>query len=334
MSDQDSEPTGTERPFRDPQQPFRTAPQELLRVPLVSDPQWLYRALFVTAVACVAASVLYFHLTRGPTPVPFALALIPGLALATFACSLVAWVARRKGGTLELEMDRTRLALRSPDDFESVLDRTEPYGAALLTDPRGDRRVLVLSQHGEPVLVLEQSADKSQRKALSSAWEQRHVVADLAGVPLSAATPNAVQLVSGQSLDPVLERFSKGLDVDVPICSYVLTTGEVLRVDPSEVRLGARSYALDGSAKPGAARVLEIRGTSGEHGSVLALETAEGRVRFVPFDPNGPSVEAAVQQGIDAIVPPAVFALLVAKTGAAKGGFDEWDAAPPSAKAA
>lgn len=311
--------------------PFRDASRALVRVPLVSDPPWLYGAVAATAVLCVCGSLLYFSLTRGNVAMPFALAALPGLALATFACSLVAFVARRRGGTLSLEVDHARVALRAPHDYETLLERTEPHGAALLSEPSARTRVLVLSQHGEPVLLLERGASS---RAVAS-WAARTVESELAAVPLSAATPNAVELAKGQTLDEVLERLGVGLDDDVPLCTYPLPSGEILRISHDEVRLGSRAVSLDGARGVRGGRAVRRRaqGPQGDQGPLLELFTekpAEAPVVegagvaadmvFTPIDANGLSYDSAKMCSVSAMVPPAVFALLVALTKPSVGG--------------
>lgn len=191
-------------------------PAATLRVPVCSDPKWLRSAVLgLTA----GASGLFIALFAS-TNVSAALGLVPGMTVGVFGGSALAAWARRRGGTISLVATPGRLDVSDEERRVEVVDLTSPYGALLLTG--NGRRVLILSQRNDPIVLIESLAPPSTP---SAAWSARVAKVDLDAVALSAATSHAFALLPGQSLDPLLAHLEATLDPDAPWMLQPTSTG-------------------------------------------------------------------------------------------------------------
>lgn len=183
-------------------------PASTLRVPVCSDPKWLRSAVLGLTAGASGVFVALFARTN----VGAFLGVLPGMTVGVFGGSALAAWARRRGGTISLVATPGRLDVSDEDRRVELVDLTSPYGALLLAD--ATRRVLLLSQHNDPVVVIESAA--TTRAAPSAAWKARTAEVDLGAVALSSATSHAFALLPGESLDPLLAHLEATLDADAP----------------------------------------------------------------------------------------------------------------------
>ena len=191
-------------------------PAATLRVPVCSDPKWLRSAVLGLTAGVSGLFIALFARTN----VAAALGLVPGMTVGVFGGSALAAWARRRGGTISLVATPGRLDVSDEERRVEVVDLTSPYGALLLTG--AGRRVLILSQRNDPVVLIESLAPASTPTA---AWGARVAAVDLDAVALSAATSHAFALLPGQSLDPLLAHLEATLDPDAPWLLQPTSTG-------------------------------------------------------------------------------------------------------------
>ncbi len=285
-----------------------TATREVLTLPLRSAPPWLNSAVLGVGALSTAIFVLAFSRTAFSP----ALGILPGVTAGVFLGSALAARARRRGATVVLEAGVRKLDVRDPAQTLDVLDLTAPYSAVLLVDRKPGRRMLVVGQHGDPVVVLELGANASE---IPDAWKTRSLTLDLESLALSPASPNVVALAEGHTLDPLLAHLAPTLDAHTPWISQPTATGATLQVAAGELRLGPRTTPLDATVKAvnyavqtGGVAVAGLGLVQGDEGSVLLLACEDAVVE-----------KGAVAGNLtpDAYVPLAVFELVrvVAESG-------------------
>ena len=270
----------------------------------------------MTAV-CVAAFVLYFATLPVPRPPRF-LGILPGLAVATFAGSWLAWWGRKRGFTLKIEAKPTMLLLDAPTRREELVDRALPFGAMLVSDPRSGHRVLVLSQHHEPVMIL----DPHRGASPVHLWNQRTVSMDLSGVAISPASAHVLTLAGTHTVEPLLATLENDLNADAPWLLYPLPSGETLIAMRDEIRVGRRVAPVGAGT---VARKITVQTASGDMMglSILAGQTT---LLFACQDPSE-GVDTSGSDAPDAFLPPVIFAVIASRFGL------DGSAAPPPAKA-
>jgi hypothetical protein len=273
-----------------------------LVLPLRSDPPWLRLGLLAVTLGSLALFTLYFRLLSSrPHP---ALALLPGLAVATFAGSALAWWGRRRGATLHLETTGPRVLLRSPRESALRIDRALPFGALRIADRRGAPQVLVLTQGSETLLLL----DPQPSAAVPGRWQERSVALDLSAVALSPATAQVLTVAQGHGLDPLLAALESDLVTEVPRLQLALPSGESLTLTRETLRLGAREVALGAGAQ---ARRLTL---PVPHGEVRALSIRAGATELLLAcqDPGGSAEGATPATAPDAWLPAVLFEAVAA----------------------
>lgn len=273
-------------------------PATTLRVPVCSDPKWLRSAVLGLTAGVSGVFVALFARTN----VSAALGVLPGMTLGVFGGSALAAWARRRGGTISLVITPGRLDVSDEDRRVELVDLTSPYGALLLSD--ATRRVLILSQRNDPVVLIESLAP---RAAPSAAWEARVVRVDLDAVALSAATSHAFALLPGQSLDPLLAQLEATLDADAPWLLQPTTTG-TLTLTPGALALADRPELRDPihpvpyavKVQGGQVAGLGLASTADE-GSMLLLACDEATVE---------KRSAVTDNPVDAFIPMSTYEVL------------------------
>lgn len=212
-----------------------------LSLPLQSDPPWLQPAVLGVGAASIGAFVLLF----AQTAYAAALGVLPGVALGVFAGSALAARSRRRGATVHLQVARQRLEVADPDERYPVLDLGAPFSAALLVDKTSKRRMLVLGQEEDPIVVLEPAPPA---EPVGQPWASRVVTLDLDALALTPASPKVVALAEGQTLDALLAQLAPGLEPTTALLSQP-TAGGRLVIRHEEVRFGTRDLPLDGTVK-------------------------------------------------------------------------------------
>jgi hypothetical protein len=289
--------------------PYRESSPAALVIPLRSDPPWLRLGLVAVTLASIALFVFYFRLLPVPRPHP-ALALLPGLTMATFAGATLAWWGRRRGATLHLEASGPRLVLREPTQRALLLDRGRPFGAMLVADAAGGSRVLVLSQDQDPLMLL----DVSRAGAPSERWAARTITVDLSTVALSPATAQVLTLAEGQALSPLLSTLEDDLLDDAPLLSYPLPSGETLVVTREGMRIGNRELRFGEGTT---ARRIAIETPYGE-ATGLSIVGPDASFLIACQDAGAaPSEEGPASAAPDAWVPTVLFAAISSLMGAA-----------------
>ncbi len=249
-----------------------------LTIPLRSDPPWLTAA--VLGLATVSIGVFMAAFSR--TSFSPALGILPGVTAGVFLGSAMAARARRRGATVKLEASERRLDVLDPSQRLDVLDLVAPYSAVLLVDAKPGRRMLVLSQYGDPVVLLELNPAPGE---LPEAWRARALTLDLESLALSPASPNVVALAEGSSLDALLAHLAPSLDMGTPWISQPTQGGATLEVAPGEVRFGGRVVTLDATVKAvnyavsaAGVTVAALGLVQGDDGSVLLLACEDALV--------------------------------------------------------
>lgn len=194
-------------------------PAATLRVPVCSDPKWLRSAVLGMTAGVSGLFIALFARTN----VSAALGVLPGMTVGVFGGSALAAWARRRGGTISLVATPGRLDVSDEERRVEVVDLTSPYGALLLSGE--GRRVLILSQRNDPVVLIE---SLSPRAAPGAAWSARTRPVDLDAVALSAATSHTFALLPGDSLDPLLAHLEATLDPDAPWLLQPTGTGTLV----------------------------------------------------------------------------------------------------------
>ncbi|MEZ4394609.1 MAG: hypothetical protein R3A48_26345 [Polyangiales bacterium] len=249
-----------------------------LSLNLQSDPRWLALGI---AGTLAASNGLFIWLFSGSRLHP-ALGLLPGMSLAVFAGSVLAYRARRRGGELRLEANAFRVELRDPDGRRELLDLAAPMAAALVRGLHDGRRMLVVSQRDEPTVVIEQG--RGTRGHDDPAWVGRTLRADLDAAAISGASAGAVTLAEGGDLDPLLAHVAAHLDADAPWLLHPTPGGEMLTITAREISLGGRSVkvtpdlkVLDYAIGEKGAAVAAI-GVAGDEGALLLIGGDEAPV--------------------------------------------------------
>jgi hypothetical protein len=301
--------------------PYRESNPAALSIPLRSDPPWLRAGLLAVTLGAVALCTLYFALVT-PRP-PLTLALLPGLAVATFAGAWLAWWGRRRGGSLALESTSARLVLREPHRREELVDRAVPFGAVVVRDASTRRSVLVLSQGGEPVMLL----DTGPVAAPTDTWQARTVEVDLSGVALSPASAHVLTVAIHRSIDPLLDALAHDLTDTSPLLTYPLPSGEVLLVRRDEVRLGGKVVPVGAGTTT---RRTVIQYTQGGV-AACALTAGETTLRLACQATGEENDGTTASEAPDAHLPPVVFAVVCALFGLSPGKAPREDTAlgPP-----
>lgn len=273
-------------------------PAATLRVPVCSDPKWLRSAVLGFTAGVSGLFIALFASTN----VSAALGLVPGMTVGVFGGSALAAWARRRGGTISLVATPGRLDVSDEERRVEVVDLTSPYGALLLT---GDgRRVLILSQRNDPIVLIESLAPASTP---SAAWSARVVKVDLGAVALSAATSHAFALLPGQSLDPLLAYLEATLDPDAPWMLQPTSTG-TLTLSRGTLALSDRTplsdpiHPLDYAVKVQGGQIAGLGlASTADEGSMLLLACDEATVEKRAVVTDNP---------IDAFIPMSTYEVL------------------------
>lgn len=273
-------------------------PAATLRVPVCSDPKWLRSAVLGFTAGVSGLFIALFASTN----VSAALGIVPGMTVGVFGGSALAAWARRRGGTISLVATPGRLDVSDEERRVEVVDLTSPYGALLLT---GDgRRVLILSQRNDPIVLIESLAPASTP---SAAWSARVVKVDLGAVALSAATSHAFALLPGQSLDPLLAYLEATLDPDAPWMLQPTSTG-TLTLSRGTLALSDRTplsdpiHPLDYAVKVQGGQIAGLGlASTADEGSMLLLACDEATVEKRAVVTDNP---------IDAFIPMSAYEVL------------------------
>lgn len=291
------------------------APPERVTIPLRSDPPWLGVGVALVTLLCILVFMVYFKLRHQG---PLGLAVIPGLALGTFASAYLAWWGRRRGGTMRLEAEGTSLVLEEPGRREELLDRAMPFGAMLVVDRVSGRRVVVLSQNTDPVMVLDM---RRAPAPLSGPWAARTLTLDLSQVALSPATAHVLTVRDADTLDPLLGVLQPDLGSETPLLMCPMPSGETLIVTREEVRAGRRVWRVgEGTI----ARRITVQIATGEV-TGLSLLRGDASLLLASIDPSEVPEGRASTSAPDCYLPALVFAAVASLFGI--------EAAPASATA-
>jgi hypothetical protein len=275
-----------------------------LQLALQSDPPWLTPAIGGVAAASLGAFLAIFAAYGIDAP----LGLLPGTTVAVFVGSALAVWARRGGGSAWLQLRGAKLVLRERGHRVELVDLAAPSGASLLVDVDSGRRLLVLSQQSDPVLVLEGEgpAPGAARAAPSGFWAGRTVRGRLDALALSASTAHVYGLARGESLDALLDGLAAQLDDTAPWMTQHLGAGAVLSIEAEGVSLGARVLPRQGLQL--LAYALQAQG-----GRVAALGFGHGEGALVLVGCEEAAVARDAVTGDlspDGFVSPAVFEVL------------------------
>jgi hypothetical protein len=272
-------------------------------ISLRSDPPWLRLGLLALTLALTALMALYFRSLPSPRPHP-ALAILPGLALATFAGAWLAYWGRSRGGSLHLEVERRYVVLSEPRSRQEVVDRLEPFGAWLIRDPKSGHRVLVLSQGGAPLMLYE----RAPSQPVEGIWKRRHLEMDLGSIALSPASAHVYTLSRHATLEPLLAALGQNVgDENAPYLLFGLPSGETLRVGASGMRAGDRAVPLEGGDL--AARRITVQSAQGD---VVGLSVVAGETSFLLAcqDPGDTLDAASASDAPDGYLPATVWGAL------------------------
>lgn len=286
------------------------APSTLV-LPLQSDPPWLQSAILGIGGAAIATFVALFSRTSFSP----ALGLLPGIMTGVFAGSALAAWSRRKGATVKLEASNHRLHVSDLTDRHEVLDLTSPYAAALFVDRKPGRRMLVVGQHHDPVVLIETLPEGAV--AAPPEWASRTLTLDLDGLALSPASPNVIALARGRTLDPLLAHLAPSLDGRAPLLAQPTAGGPALQLLQGELRFGDRAVALDGGVRA-VPYAVQANGMS-----IAALGLVQNDSAVMLFACEDALVEKGAVAGNltpDAYVPLAAYELLRAVVDASAKG--------------
>lgn len=275
-----------------------------LQLALQSDPPWLTPAIGGVAAASLGAFLAIFAAYGIGAP----LGLLPGTTVAVFVGSAMAVWARRGGGSAWLHLRGAKILLAERGHQVELVDLGRPAGASLLVDEASGRRLLVLSQQSDPVLVLEgEGAARGTAAAASSAfWAERSVRARLESLALSASTAHVYGLARGQSLDALLDGLASQLDERAPWMAQPLGAGAVLSIEADAVCLGAKVLPREGLQ-------LLAYALSAQGGRVAALGFGQGEGALLLVGCEEATVARDAVSGdlsADGYVSPATFEVL------------------------
>jgi len=271
-----------------------------IEVPIRSDPPWLSLGIGCVIAGSIALSLLYFRTLEVARP-PLALALFPAFAAATFASAGLAWWSRRRSRSSQLRAEPGRLVLQEPGRRALIVDYARPFGATLVAQPGGGRRALVLSQSGEPWIVL----DTSKRTAPAGGWSARTVSLDLQTIALSPASANVVAVSDRGELGPLLDTLAPHVDADAPRLAITTATGAELVLTADSLRVGDAEFPREGTV----ARRMRIAAQQGE---IDGLSLARGdRAVLIASHGGAEQVEPADEHTApEAVLSPILFEMI------------------------
>ncbi len=276
---------------------------ETLRIPVQSDPPTLHRSV----LGLSGAASLAFAAMFAQSHLSAFLGVIPGMMVGVFGGAALAARGRRRGGTVSLLATPGRLDVSDPQRRVEVLDLTSPYGALLLTG--SGRRVLVLSQRHEPVVLLEEGATPAE---LAAPWKSRALAVDLGAVALSSATTHAFALLPGESLDALLAHLVATLEPDAPWMVQstpggllTLGPGELVYADRPPLKGDVQTLAYGVKVQGGQVAGLGLASAEGE-GGMLLLATEEATIERIAVPTDNP---------VDAFIATAAYEVLRAVYG-------------------
>jgi hypothetical protein len=291
-----------------PPPPSAVAASGAVTIPLRSDPPYLAVGVLAVTLVCIGIFLLYFRFMPEPRATLW-LAVMPGLALGTFASAAFAWWSRRRSGTMQLEAAPDRVVLREPARRAEIVDRAMPFGAALVTDRTGSGpRILVLSQRGEPTMVLD---TRGGGTAPEGPWVQRTIAVDLASVAVSPATAHVLTVRTHDSLGPLLDTLAGDLESSSPLLTYALPSGEVMIVTRDEIRAGKRVLPVGAGTT---ARRIGIQTPAGEV-SAISLASGDHALLLACLDPSDVVDGRGSSDAPDGYIPAVVFAVIAALFG-------------------
>jgi len=250
-----------------------------------------------------AASIGAFIALFAQTVYPALLGVLPGIAVGVFAGSALAASARRRGATVHLRVTPQHLEIVEGTEVYPVLDLGAPFAAALLVDERAKRRLLVLGQESDPLVVIE--APQST-EPLPEAWAPRVLSLDLDALALTPASPKVVALAVGQTLQTLLVPLAPALEATTPLLSQPTTGGRlVLRHDV--LRFGTRELPLDGSVRA----VPYVIQSNGLAIAAIGLSQGEGAMMLFACE-DAPVEKGAVTGNLtpDAYLPLSTYEIL------------------------
>jgi hypothetical protein len=221
---------------------LRETPSSTLTLPLYSAPIWSTYAV----LGVIAASVATFSALFSRTQFSWAIGIIPGITFGVFGGGALAAYLRRRGASVVLKATPRLLQIHDPDKVHDMLDLEASFATLLLVDPVSKQRALVVSQRGDPMVVLDRV---STATTPDPRWRDRALEIPLEGLALSPASPGVVALVEGQSLDGLLAHISESLVVGAPLLTQPTQGGPTLVVMSHEIQFGARTILLDATVK-------------------------------------------------------------------------------------
>lgn len=281
-----------------------------IHTPLRSDPPWLRLGLLGVTFGSVLICAVYFRYLASSHP-PIALSLMPGLAIATFAGSLLAWWGRRRGGTMQLETTPHRLVLQEPRRRQELVDCARPFGAMLVNDKNSGARALVVSQQGEPTVVYD--PDTQSTSSPPTSIKNRSISVDLAHVALSPDSANVITATVGTRIDPVLATLDRAVTDSTDWLRYPLPSGEVLQLTNDGIRIGDRVATI---GKPTIARRIAIQSPSGEI-TALSILCEENSFLLACHDPAGSGEGVTPVEAPDVYLPVLVWSVIAERFGVA-----------------
>jgi hypothetical protein len=221
---------------------LRENPSSTLTLPLYSAPPWSTYAV----LGVIAASVATFSAIFSRTQFSWTIGIIPGITFGVFGGSALAAHLRRRGASVTLKATPRLLQIHDPDKVHDILDMEAPFATLLLVDPATKQRALVVSQRGDPMVVLDRV---SSATVPDPRWQGRVLQLPLEGLALSPASPSVVALVEGQSLDGLLSHIGESLVAGAPLLTQPTQGGPALVVMSHEVQFGGRTIPLDATVK-------------------------------------------------------------------------------------
>jgi hypothetical protein len=291
---------------------YRASQHGDVRIPLRSDPPWLRAGLALVTAGSLALSAVYFRYLA-PSHPPIGLSVVPGLMLATFGGSAIAWWARRRGGTFLLESSPHRLVLQEPRRRIELVDRTRPFGAMLVKDEHSGARALILSQSGEPSVVYDPDTTAAPD---ASAWSSQSVTLDLGQTALSPDSSHVVTATLGTRIDAILQSLEPSLGDDTDWIRFPLPSGELLRLTRDRLVIGQRT-AVIGSKDTGARRI--SIGTPNGEIVALSILSEENSFLLACADPAGTPEGVSPAEAPDAYLPVLVWSVIARRFGVDPG---------------
>ena len=287
---------------------YRPRPDVDVRLPLRSDPPWLLAGLALATAVSLGISALYFRFLA-PSHPSLALSIIPGIAIATFGGSALAWWSRRRGGSLLLESSPHRLVMQEPKRRTEVIDHARSFGAMVVTDRHSGARALVLSQTGEPSVVYD--PDRSAAEPLSEAWRARSVALDLGLTAISPDSSHVVTATVGSRIDPLLRSVETTLQDTTDWVRFPLPSGEVLRLTGDRLIIGDRIATI---GKDSIARRISIATPTGDI-TALSIVCDVNSFLLALVDPSGAHEGTTPAEAPDAYLPVLLWSVIATRFG-------------------